>query len=136
MQPYIGNLKNTHISDHRRVHTSELSIHQNVSYPYWNAFHTSELQCMDGPYNGNLMYGPSSDVWLRFQALGCHFLLSLHHSYANKPECACQLENFLLDAHKHAFCRKDCHANGNLPLVKVVFPNHCSVDQTYANRVE
>ena len=104
---HIGNLKNTHVGDHRRegpyigapmhgysihwnasypyigtlsihryiIHTSKLSIHRSsdvwiASIPMygwsiqWNVVHTSE----DGLYIGTAMYGPSSDVWLRFYA--------------------------------------------------------------------
>ena len=56
----------------------------------------------------------------------CHFLIFLYHSSANKHECALQLENLILGMHKHAFCHKEFRSNGNPPLFKAVFPNHCS----------
>ena len=77
----IGNLKNTHVGDHQRVHTSEgpkirtLAIHTSEPYPYIGmlAIHTSKSEVHtsehaihtleDSPYMGASMYGPSSDVW-------------------------------------------------------------------------
>ena len=67
----IGNLKNTHVGDHQRVHTSEgpfigtLSIHRNPIHTSEHAIHTSE----DSPYIGASMYGPSSDVWTILRCL-------------------------------------------------------------------